>query len=451
MRSIFTTILLWGVATIGVSLVGFYATSRLLDDRRPRMPDMIDRTQALQNEGARKALEDGGPDELTRYLRRLDELFAAEHFLVDAAGRDLVDGTDRSPLLARAFTKGRPGGPPGGMGRLGGPMRDNMPGVITTFAADGGPRLLIVVPPRMPGGADFFPYYLWILLVVVLLGYALAVHLARPLRRLRVAVDQFGRGELATRIGSNRPDEIGELARAFDRMAGRIETLMAAERRLLQDVSHELRSPLARLGYAIELGRTGGDPALALDRIKRDVDRLSNLVGELLQLTTAEGDPLARVAKRVSLDELLRDLADDCDLEAKAKGCRLVAAIDGPASLLGDRELLRRAVENVLRNAIRHSPEGTDIELDLRARPGLATITVRDRGTGVPDEALEWIFNPFFRVDDDRSRSSGGVGLGLAIARRAIELHRGRIEAQNAGPGLRVVIELPAAGGAVEG
>jgi signal transduction histidine kinase len=446
MRSIFTTIVLWGVATIGVSLVGYFATSHLLDDHRPRMSDRMDQTQALQNEGARKALEDGGLDELVRYLRRLDELFEAEHFLVDAKGRDLVDGTDRSPLQARAFTKGRPGmhpsGPPGG-------PSNTMPGVLTSIPADGGPRLLIVVPPRPRGGADFFPYYLWILLVIVGLGYALAVHLARPLQKLRLAVDKFGRGELATRIGSNRPDEIGELARSFDRMAGRIETLMAAERRLLQDVSHELRSPLARLGYAIELGRTGGDPALALDRIKRDVDRLSNLVGELLQLTTAEGDPDARVVERVRLDELLQDLADDGDLEARAKKCRLVATLEGPAPVLGDRELLRRAIENVLRNAIRHAPEGTVVELELRESEESATITVRDYGTGVPDDALTRIFQPFFRVDDDRSRASGGVGLGLAIARRAIDLHRGRIEAQNAGPGLRVVIELPIVGDGV--
>jgi signal transduction histidine kinase len=442
MRSIFTTILLWGVGTIGVSLLGFYATSQLLDDHRPRMPDRMDRTQALQNEGARQALADGGPDELARYLRRLDELFEAEHFLVDAAGRDLVDGTDRSPLQARAFTKGRPGHQSSSKGHEGHPP-ENMPGVLTTIPADGGPRLLIVIPPRPRSSADFFPYYLWILLVVVLLGYALAVHLARPLRRLRVAVDQFGRGELTTRIGWSRPDEIGELARSFDRMAERIETLMAAERRLLQDVSHELRSPLARLGYAIELGRTGGDPALALERIKRDVDRLSNLVGELLQLTTAEGDPNARVVKQVALDDLLQNLADDCDLEAKAKGCRLVATLDDPLPVIGDRELLRRAVENVLRNAIRHAPEGTAVELALESRPKSAVITIRDYGTGVPDDALARIFNPFFRVDDDRSRISGGVGLGLAIALRAIDLHRGRIEAQNARPGLRVMIELP--------
>ena len=434
MRSIFTTILLWGVATIGVSLVGFYATSRFLDGGRPRSPDMMDKTQALQLEGARKALEEGGPDELTAYLRRLDEIFAAQHFLVDSSGKDLADGTDRSSLQARASSRMGHGPPPG-----------NAPGVLTRIPPDGGPRLLIVIPPRPHGGRDFLPYYLWILLVIALLGYALAVHLARPLRGLRRAVDRFGRGDLATRIGSKRPDEIGELARAFDRMAGRIETLMAAERRLLQDVSHELRSPLARLGFAVELARTGGDPKASLDRIKRDVDRLSALVDELLQLTTAEGDPHARVRELVGLDDLLHHLADDCVLEAEAKGCRLVVTEDGPSAVLGDRELLRRAVENVLRNAIRHAPEGTVVEVGLSSRPDLATIAIRDYGNGVPEEALGAIFEPFFRVDNDRSRSSGGVGLGLSIARRAIDLHLGRIEAQNARPGLRVEIELPVA------
>ena len=431
MRSIFTTILLWGVATVGVSLVGFYATSRLLDRGRPHMGDMMGKTQDLQLEGARLAFEEGGAEKLAQYLQRLNDRFEAEHFLVDASGKDLVDGTDRSALRARAASRSHP------------PPSSNNPAVLTRIPKDGGPRLLIAVPPRPHGGGDFLPYYLWILLVIVLLGYGLAVHLARPLRRLRRAVDRFGRGDLATRIGSTRRDEIGELARSFDRMAGRIATLMTAERRLLQDVSHELRSPLARLGFAVELARTGGDPRASIDRIKRDVDRLSGLVDELLQLTSAEGDPLTRVVKQVQLDELLHDLADDCSLEAGAKGCRVILRADGPISVLGDRELLRRAVENVLRNAIRHAPEGSLVEIELEGRPDLATITVRDYGTGVPEGVLKAIFDPFFRVDDDRSRSSGGVGLGLSIARRAVDLHRGSIEARNARPGLLVAIELP--------
>ncbi|MEJ7637514.1 MAG: histidine kinase dimerization/phospho-acceptor domain-containing protein, partial [Singulisphaera sp.] len=136
-------------------------------------------------------------------------------------------------------------------------------------------------------------------------------------------VDRFGQGGLAARVGSTRKDEIGELSRAFDQMAGRIETLMTAERRLLQDVSHELRSPLARLVFAVELARTSEDRGAALDRINKDIGRLSHLVDELLQLTRAEGDPTARETEPVRLDVLLRTVLEDCRLEAEAKACRL--------------------------------------------------------------------------------------------------------------------------------
>ncbi len=161
MRSLFTTILLWGLATIGVSLLGYFATSRWIDSRRPRMDDMMAKTQALQLEGARNALGEGGPEELSRYLQRLNELFRAEHFLIDASGTDLVDGTDRSALQARASTR-----------RHHGPRSSTEMGVLLRIPEDGGSRLLVVVPPR-PRGADFFPYYLWILLVVMLFGLLL--------------------------------------------------------------------------------------------------------------------------------------------------------------------------------------------------------------------------------------------------------------------------------------
>ena len=162
------------------------------------------------------------------------------------------------------------------------------------------------------------------------MGSILAVHLAAPLRRLRRVVDRFGRGDLAARVRSTRRDEIGELSRAFDEMAGRIETLLAAERRLLQDVSHELRSPLTRLDVAVDLAFTSDDPGPSLGRIKRDIGRLSVLVNELLQLTRAEGDPSAHDLEEVRLDDLLRTLVEDCLLEAEAKGCRLeLRAADG--------------------------------------------------------------------------------------------------------------------------
>ena len=275
------------------------------------------------------------------------------------------------------------------------------------------------------------------------MGAALAMHLAAPLRSLRRVVDRFGRGELSARVGSSRKDEIGELSRAFDEMAGRIETLLTAERRLLQDVSHELRSPLTRLDVAVDLALTSDDPRASLGRIRRDVGRLTVLVNELLQLTRAEGDPSALDLEVVPLDDLLRSLVEDCDLEAGAKGCRVDLRAEVSCPVRGEEELLRRAIENVVRNAIRHAPEGSTIEVALDRLAGRARVVVRDHGPGVPPESLSAIFEPFFRVEGHRSRASGGVGLGLAIARRAIALHRGRISAGNADPGLVVAIELP--------
>jgi two-component system sensor histidine kinase CpxA len=275
------------------------------------------------------------------------------------------------------------------------------------------------------------------------MGSILALHLAAPLRKLRRVVEQFGRGDLAARAGTKRKDEIGELSRAFDEMADRIETLLSAERRLLQDVSHELRSPLARLGFAVELAREGDERDEALARVRKEADRMTALVGELLQLTRIEGDPTAGKWGNVALHHLLDDIVSDCDLEAAARGCRLVLGSVQPVVLSGEQELLHRAVENIVRNAIRHTAEGTTVEIALELRGDMAMASVRDHGPGVPEAVLSDIFKPFFRVEDDRSRASGGVGLGLAIARRAVGVHQGKIAASNAHPGLLITISLP--------
>jgi two-component system sensor histidine kinase CpxA len=230
-------------------------------------------------------------------------------------------------------------------------------------------------------------------------------------------------------------------------MAGRIETLLAAERRLLLDVSHELRSPLARLGVAVELARTGADVNVNLDRIQKESDRLNSLVGQLLQVTRAEGDPSLLRREPVRVDELVQQLVDDSAIEAQAHGCELKYERRDPVTVEGDPELLRRAVENIIRNAIRYAPRGTAVEVSLGRNNETATVDVRDHGPGVPEEALPRIFDAFYRVDSDRARSSGGVGLGLSIARRAVELHRGVIRARNLEPGLEVEMELPATDG----
>jgi signal transduction histidine kinase len=182
-----------------------------------------------------------------------------------------------------------------------------------------------------------------------------------------------------------------------------------------------------------------------LDRIQKEADRLNALVGELLQVTRAEGDPSQQVNEPVRLDELLTAVVYDTSIEAQAKRCELALRAAEPLAALGDEELLRRAIENVIRNGIRYAPDGTTIEIELLRSGASARVAVRDYGPGVPDESLTRIFDAFYRVDSDRNRSSGGVGLGLAIARRAIELHKGTLRAENAQPGLRVNIELPLA------
>jgi two-component system sensor histidine kinase CpxA len=283
--------------------------------------------------------------------------------------------------------------------------------------------------------------------LIGVLCYLLAIHLASPLRGLRRVLENFGRGDLAIRYHLARRDEIGDLAQAFNRMADQITTLLSAERRLLQDVSHELRSPLARLGFAVELARTSPDREAALGRIRKEADRLNHLVDELLQLTRAEGDPGAQNLEDVDLGTLLRDLVADCALEADARECRLALTGERSVVVTGDRELLRRACENILRNAIRHAPPASAVELELTRHDGHAAVTIRDHGPGVPRPALGEIFKPFYRIESARDRSSGGVGLGLAIARRAVELHQGTVTAFNADPGLVVALDLPCASG----
>jgi two-component system sensor histidine kinase CpxA len=304
----------------------------------------------------------------------------------------------------------------------------------------------LVIDSANPSGPwSPIPNYLWMIAATVVFCYILAVQLASPLRNLKQTVERFGGGDLGVRASTKRRDEFGKLARAFNKMADRIETLLNAERRLLQDVSHEIRSPLARLRFAVELARTSPDRDRAMDRIQKEVDRLATLVSELLQVTRAESDPESRNLEELSLGALLRDVVEDNRVEAEARGCQILVAPSNEVQVRGDRELLRRAVENVLRNAIRYAPPESAIDLALEHKDGLAVIQIRDRGPGVPEEALSSLFKPFFRVEADRNRNSGGgVGLGLSIAQRAVAVHKGAIRARNVGPGLLVEIEVPA-------
>lgn len=426
MRSLFAKILLWFLATVVAAFLGFTLIEAQFDDAMRHAP--MARAFRFQAREAREAYETGGPKALRWDLDRIGEIFQAQAVLTDANGRDLVTGADRRPVI-RA-------------GRWSWIWRNRS--VIARRSSDGRYWFILSIPEASVARSVFPPEQLLVLLAVVLLCYLLARYLSSPLRELKAALERFGQGDFSARTGSKRRDEVGDLARTFDRMGERIQNLVAAERRLLLDISHELRSPLARLGVVIELARSGENLDAALDRIQKESERLNMLVGGLLQAMRAEVDPASMRTQSVRLDELLADVVNDVSIEASARGCSVKLNGDRAVTVTGDAELLRRATENVIRNAIRYAPPKTAIDVRLTHDDHRARVQVRDYGPGVPEEALGRIFQPFYRVEGDRNRSSGGVGLGLAIARRAVELHRGTLAAKNAHPGLEVEIDLPA-------
>ena len=428
MRSLLVRILLATLATVLVSVFIFGASLAAVVG--PINERLIHHFQSRQIEDARDALARGGPAAAGAYLERSARGLGGTHYLTDSRGVDVVTGANRAALLNAP----RPWfGPP----RIGDKI------VVVEPSDDRQYNLIIVATPPLDAW-PFAPYFAVMLAAVGLLGWWLAMDIVRPLRAVATAVDRFGRGELDARVGTRRRDEIGHLGDAFNQMAARIETLLTAERRLLQDISHELRSPLARLNIAIELARTAPDRDAAAARLQNEVDRLTELVGSLLEVTRAEGDPSRRRSEVVQVGDVLRDVAHACQLEAEARGCRLVVHDSARRTLAGDPELLRRAVENVVRNAIRYAPPQSEVE--VRAEDGAheLTISVRDTGAGVPEDLLPQLAKPFFRVEDARDYSpDGGVGLGLSIAQRAVQLHQGRLSAENAHPGLRVTLTFP--------
>jgi signal transduction histidine kinase len=432
MRSLFAKILLWFLAVMAITVAGMVVTTAHTYSATRGRDHIFGRMIGFELEESRHAYETNGREGLAHYLDRFRTSFQAQGVLTDGQGRDLLTGENHRDLVASVTTNSR------------WPFFLR-PAVIGRESRDGAYWFFILAPRDRPGFALFSAEYLWIVGIVVLLSYLLALHVTSPVRKLDKAVEAFGAGDLSLRMRSVRRDEFGQLARTFDHMADRIGTLLTAERRLLLDISHELRSPLARLSVAIELARSGEDGESALNRIQKEADRLNVLVGQLLQVTRAEGDPSSLHFETVRLDELLREVAGDVAIEAEARGSRVEVKSAPPVTVHGDAELLRRALENVIRNGVLHTPPDTAVEISMEAQDGKSRTTIRDYGLGVPEEHLPHIFDPFYRVETDRNRSSGGVGLGLSIARRAIELHKGRITAANASPGLAVEIVLPVA------
>lgn len=326
-------------------------------------------------------------------------------------------------------------------------------GAVPVAFADGKRFILVVrwLPPRTP--SLFFDSWLGYLrllglfLTAVLVCYALALYLTSPIRRLREATQKLADGDLQTRVATRvvrRRDELADLARDFDVMAGRIESLVTSQQRLTRDVSHELRSPLARLNVALEIAKQKSNAATApmLDRIETESSRLNEMISRLLTLAKLEGgaDDVERV--RIDLAEIVRDVAADAAFEAKANGKFVEVSSADKCIVLGNENLLRSAIENVLRNAVRYTPERTVVDVSLTSNNGHALVKISDHGGGVPEDELANLFRPFYRVGEARERKTGGIGLGLAIAERAIQASKGTITAQNIGDGLVVEIRL---------
>lgn len=305
----------------------------------------------------------------------------------------------------------------------------------------------------------FVVRFVAVILTAGLLCYWLARYIVSPVVKLREVTRQVAGGDLSARVSpalGNRRDELAAMGRDFDAMAARIETLVGAQNRLLQDISHELRSPLARLNVALDLTRkragAESNVNVHLDRIERESRRLNEMIGQLLALSRWEAGADGMRRQPVELCALVREVVEDAEFEARGHERAVKLNECETCETSGTHALLRSAVENVVRNAIRHAPDGTAVEVALRrgqeGEVNYAVLRVRDAGAGVPEDALSEIFRPFYRADDSRTRETGGVGLGLAITERAVRLHGGSVTAANVtGGGFVVEIRLPLATG----
>lgn len=399
------------------------------------------------------ALEHGGPQQARDYMENLQLKQHVRVYVFDEQGNE-ISGRSSSGWAERVAA-GRPMPPRPG-------MVFPRPQILTeSRASSDGHHLYTIAMELPPGPRVFFgPWGIPVpgLIILVfssgIVCYFLSWYMTKPVVRLRAATRQIAAGDLTARAGasgSRGSDEIAGLVRDFDTMAARLETLVKAQSRLLNDISHELRSPLARLNVALGLARqrSGPDSAVMLERIELEAGRLNELIGRLLTLARMEDGEQRVPSTPVLLDEVVLGVAEDAEFEAQARHCHVRREIPaGTWAVRGDASLLHSAVENVVRNAIRYTREGSEVDVSLEKRETQgaeeAVVRITDCGDGVPESALEKLFQPFYRLDDARGRQTGGVGLGLAITERAVRFHGGRVRAVNrAQGGLMVEICLP--------
>jgi two-component system sensor histidine kinase CpxA len=450
MRSIFLRIFLsfWLALALFVVLA-ILATAAMRPTRQ------ISAVEALQPKFLSEAVEayqSGGQTRAREYLRNLHDTQHIRSVLFNEQG-NLV-GHPVGPWFDEVF-KGQRHTTDTLLGRL------NPRFQMLKASMDGtdGHRYTLVTELPPGQGATFGPNGipgLGILIAVLTSGivcYFLASYLTSPIIRLRQATQKLAAGNLSARVGgrvSSSSNEISQLVRDFDKMAEQIENLVNAQSRLLKDISHELRSPLARLTVALELARqrTGPEAQTILDRISLESSRMNELIGSLMTISRLESGAGNLKKVPVELEQIIDEVARDAAFEAQARNCQVEAEIVDELPVLGDPALLHSAIENVVRNATRYTADGSTVKIRAEAlqqgNAREAVIVVSDAGPGVPVDSLDRIFRPFYRIDDARGRSTGGVGLGLAITEQAVRLHGGSVRASNLPEGgLSVEIRLP--------
>lgn len=361
-------------------------------------------------------------------------------YVIDEAGRDIIGRTVTPALRAEAER-----------------LKASGAGshVVRYLTGPDGQRYMVFLRRPGPGfggpppDVHRLPYIAMVVgtLASLLFAALLAWYFSRPIRALRSAFEAAASGDLAPRFGAarlGRGNELADLGRDFDRMSGQLRALMDNQRRLLHDVSHELRSPLARLQAAIGLAHQQPDKlAASLERIERESVRMDELVGQLLTLSRLDSQGLLLEAEDVPLMDLLEEIAADASFEAEHTKRHVVLRGQDPAQVRGSPDLLWRAIENLVRNAIKHSPEGGTVEIALEVAGQRALVHVLDRGPGVAQADLEAIFQPFYR-SNPQDNDVDGHGLGLAIAQRVARAHNGTLRATNReGGGLQVTLAIP--------
>jgi two-component system OmpR family sensor kinase len=451
MHSLFLRIFLLFWVAMALIVGSSIATTYTITSREFDPPEALRRPSAAIQ--ASEVLAEGGVGALKHWLSANKD---------SVGDRDLfIVGPDGKELLGREL-------PESAVRRMEYLNRDSAPGnrnfrpsrVAPQIVASDGSIYTVLFTPRRPSifGALSLPAISLTILVIALVVSALtswwlAEHLTAPIRRIQAGARALASENLDVRVSAgleDRRDELAVLARDFDAMADQLRANRAATTQLLRDISHELRSPLARMRVALGLARQPpADLTRQLDRLEKEIERLDSMIGQVLRLARLQGTDALGTRQRFEFDEVIDELVRDANFEGAIKNCQVNLLGAANASALGNRELMSSAIENVLRNAVRYSPQGSAVEISVSRSDGL-DIVIRDRGPGVPPADLQRIFEPFFRVAESRDRDSGGEGIGLAITARVMQAHGGSAKASNAaGGGLEVRLSLPEASLAV--